>query len=295
MIFPCRHHNWHGRIVSRDPDRPWLLLFHGFLGCMESITPLARRLSSVCNPVLLDLPGHGKTHLTEGRPLPGGIDENPHPGFGVESQIEDLNTILDRLQTGTVWLYGYSMGGRLALQWAVRHPERFQGLILESSTAGLETPKERADRTRLDQERARTILDDLPGFLETWEQMPLFHPKSRLPETSALSPSKQNAIDSALSHSELCSRTPEGLAASLLGFGSGRMTPAWSSLSTLKRPVLLINGADDLKFDQLHDRMARHLPYPLRRTIDGAAHRVHKDRPDEVAREIASFLSAARL
>ena len=39
------------------------------------------------------------------------------------------------------FLIGYSMGGRAALSYAVKYPEKLAGLILESTSAGIADEK----------------------------------------------------------------------------------------------------------------------------------------------------------
>lgn len=308
MIFPTRHHHWHGELSSREPDLPWMLLFHGFLGCTRSLNPLAKRITSRCNPFLLDLPGHGETRTMRGNPLPNGAEAEPETGFQTEAQMEDLVSIIDRLQCGPVWLYGYSMGGRLALQLATARPDLVSGLILESSTPGIADEADRRERQTLDRQRAESILEDLPGFLETWERMPLFRsgpdPGSS-DNTSDIDLYSQHGVTHGRTSSGLCSEnatiepfsprpctlSAEGLAASLLGFGAGRMPSVWEALGSLEVPVLLVSGGGDLKFKEIHRQMARRLPNATNLVVKGAGHRVHRDRPDAVANAIIEFLS----
>lgn len=294
MIFPTEHQHWYGKLTSRTPGRPWMLILHGFLGCTEAMSPLAQRIASSCNPLLLDLPGHGETRSTSAHPLPNGLDGDPDAGFRVQSQIEDLESIIDRLQCGPVWLYGYSMGGRLALQLAINRPDRVCGLILESSTPGIASEDARKERQMLDRKRAGKILRDLPDFLEKWEQMPLFRSGTvgeRPSNAISGKPSSEVETTEGPVFPKPCSHSPEGLAASLLGFGTGQMPSVWESLTRVGVPVLLLSGEGDSKFNGLHRKMARLLPNATNRVVEGAAHRVHRDRPDTVAQHVADFLS----
>src|SRR5579864_8557530 len=68
--------------------------------------------------VALDLRGHGES-------------DKPHdPGaYGGEALLGDILGLMDHLGLGRVDLMGYSMGARLALQTALRHPQRVGNLI----------------------------------------------------------------------------------------------------------------------------------------------------------------------
>ena len=73
-----------------------------------------------------------------------------------------------------VFLYGYSMGARLALSLAIEKPNLLQGLILESGTFGIEVEAERQARQALDGARADQIIGNFDNFLNEWQNMNLF-------------------------------------------------------------------------------------------------------------------------
>ena len=58
-----------------------------------------------------------------------GYGETP-PSSVPFSDLDDLRLVLDELDAGRVWLLGNSMGGELALDFALRAPDRVAGLIL---------------------------------------------------------------------------------------------------------------------------------------------------------------------
>ena len=73
-----------------------------------------------------------------------------------------------------IWV-GYSLGGRQALHLAVHRPEVVRGLVLISTTAGIEDDTERLRRREDDDrlaERIETI--GLDAFLDEWLAGPLF-------------------------------------------------------------------------------------------------------------------------
>ena len=61
----------------------------------------------------------------------------------MEEQIEDLETLFEQLSVDSFYLVGYSMGGRIALAYTIRYPERVRALILESSSPGLADEQDR--------------------------------------------------------------------------------------------------------------------------------------------------------
>jgi pimeloyl-ACP methyl ester carboxylesterase len=71
--------------------------------------------------VALDLRGHGESDWAE------------PPRYRLEHFADDLTPVLDRLTEGPVALVGHSMGGRVAVWFAGRHPERVRGLAVLDS------------------------------------------------------------------------------------------------------------------------------------------------------------------
>lgn len=95
--------------------------------------------------------------------------------YTTEKQAADLIEIFDQLNVKQAYLIGYSMGGRLALSVAMIHPERVSGLVLESSSPGLDSPEERKMRREQDSRLSRRILEEgIESFVDYWEGIPLF-------------------------------------------------------------------------------------------------------------------------
>ncbi len=98
-----------------------LLLLHG--GLMTSglnwgaFLPV---LSERYQVILVDLEGHGHTPLID-RPL------------RYEQMADDVSTLLSELGVEQANVWGYSLGGGVALQFAIRHPDQVRKLVLAST------------------------------------------------------------------------------------------------------------------------------------------------------------------
>lgn len=253
------------KIHQNKMDFPWTIIFHGFMGSSKAMEPLASRLKKTCNPVTIDLLGHG-TSIVEADPK----------RFTSASQIQDLHSILNRLHLRNLFIYGYSMGGRLAQHLIHSAPSRFSGLILESTHCGIMNDTERNNRIKIDEVRAQKIESDFDSFLDYWSNLPLFQ-------------SSQDS-DSTDYKSILRNQQPERMAATLRGFGAGVMPPVCNRLAKVKIPVGLIAGKEDQKYVDKMTEMAQLCTDSELRIINGAGHRVHADRPDKVAEFITQFL-----
>ena len=69
--------------------------------------------------------------------------------YSLDAQLEYW---FARIPKGSI-LIGYSMGGRLALQFACRYPQHLSGLVLIGSTPGIADPDERLKRQKWDGSR----------------------------------------------------------------------------------------------------------------------------------------------
>jgi len=315
----------------RKTNKPILALLHGFLGSGEQFRHLMPELQKTCRPVTVDIsplkypdspPRLGKSEqVKESEELnsPKRTGETARMDadsrLDTDSLVAGLRETLGRIRAGSgspLVLLGYSMGGRLALSLATRHPESVDGLILESTTAGITDPEQRNERSAIDRRKAELIRQDFGKFLVEWDWNPLFKPtrssKSQQephsehipnPESRANQDAGQYAYPPRIEKTELqdqiCriqrNQDPEIMAKWLEEFGTGVMPPVWDRLGRIRVPVLLITGASDPKFCDLADRMKTQLADARHVVIRGGAHRVHLDRPAEYAAALNDFLS----
>ena len=255
-------HRWPG---ASDRPAP-LLALHGFTGSGADFEPLAPLLGrEILAP---DLPGHGGASA-----LPG-----PYTMERVTAALAEL--LVDGGPERPV-LLGYSMGGRVALHFALRYPDRLAALVLIGANPGLADPGARAARRRADEALAERIeVEGIPAFLEYWSAIPLIATQARIPEPQR----------SAMRRRRLRNRA-RGLAASLRDMGTGAMLPIWEELPRLAAPTLLITGAEDVKYRGIAARMAALIPGARRALIPGAGHCAHLEQPALSCAAIDRFLS----
>jgi 2-succinyl-6-hydroxy-2,4-cyclohexadiene-1-carboxylate synthase len=257
--------------VEVSGDGPAVLALHGFTGSARTWDPLADALRGQRRVIAPDLLGHGRSDAP--------ADPSRH---ALEAQADDLAGLLTTLEAAPADVIGYSMGARLALVLALRHPASVRGLILESPSAGISDPDERARRRAADEIlAARLERDGMVAFVDAWEAQPLFASQSVLPdETRAGLRSVRLAHD------------PLGLAASLRGAGQGAMAPLDDRLGAIGCPVLVIAGALDLVGLDRARAVAAGLRDARLEVVAGSGHAPHLEQPDAFLRLARQHLAA---
>ncbi|WP_069132724.1 alpha/beta fold hydrolase [Rhodohalobacter halophilus] len=257
---------YHAEIHQNNSKLPHLILFHGFMGSGRAFSNILSELKAFCNPVTIDLIGHGKTITPDDVNL-----------FSAERQTEQSKSILDRFQFKNLYVYGYSMGGRLLFQLLTSIPSYFRGALIESSHCGIDDESTRKERVEVDQKRALEIERDFETFLDRWMGMPLFQSED---QTSSL-----------LYRNIMEDQSPRNLAYSLKGFGAGVMPPVCEKLHQLRVPLYLMAGSNDQKYvDRMTEisKLSSHFELIV---AENAGHRVHADRPDLLIKSLKKLIS----
>ncbi len=97
-----------------------LVLLHGGVGAIEMFAPILPALAAGQRLIAVDLQAHGRT-ADIARPL------------RVELLADDVAALLRYLGIDRADLMGYSLGGAVALQTAIRHPQVVRKLVVVSS------------------------------------------------------------------------------------------------------------------------------------------------------------------
>lgn len=245
-----------------------LLALHGFTGCGNDFAPLQAYLPTV-TWICPDLPGHER-----GRPTVQPVS------------LDAVDALLEGCTEGMppLWVLGYSLGGRLALRFALNHPERVAGLVLIGTTPGFRDEHERAARLAADHATANRILNaPLPVFLEAWMDSPMIRSQKKLP------PDWLEAM-----RTRRLQHDPQRLASAAIALGQGSFPPLWDALPRLNKTVTLITGESDKRYGAIAERMLALLPQgqAVHHRLPGAGHCAHLENPDAL---IASLPRAFRV
>lgn len=248
------------RISVSETGIPVVLL-HGFSRNAESWNDLLVHLSGRA-VYSIDLPGHGSAAIAK---------------MTVEDCAEEIAAFVVRNALKRFHLIGYSMGGRVAMRYALAHQGTLASMTLISASPGIEEMSARDARRQSDEVLAERIEHEgLEAFVDEWMNTPLFRGQERFGKRAV-----RNA------RTERMEQRTSGLASSLRNMGQGTMQPMLGELSSLKVPVLLIAGERDEVYREHVRVMSEYLPQAQAIIMEQAGH----DVPVEAREKLGIVLS----
>jgi pimeloyl-ACP methyl ester carboxylesterase len=104
-----------------------------------------------------------------------GSSDAPFPPYTMSELADDLAAVIEDLRLGPALVAGISLGGMMAQQMSIRHPELVAGLVLAATTCGL--PHGQAPSVEALRMLVQAALSDSP-IERAMIQRRLAHPKS---------------------------------------------------------------------------------------------------------------------
>lgn len=252
-----------------DRKKDFVLFLHGFTGCAEDWFPVFEQLPDKYNYLALDIIGHGKSDA------PGDSAK-----YNVESLVSQIKYVKDHLTQNKIFVHGYSMGGRLALNFAINHPDDVKGLILESTSAGIKNDEERKKRYEDDLKIVEYIeTHTLEEFIESWQDMELFNTQRRFSNDKLKKIKKKKSSGSKIGYSN-----------SLRGFSTGIMPPVHDKLKKIPFKVLLITGDLDTKFTGINARLVKRFFKAKHKIVRNSGHNTHLEEPKRFMEIVTNYL-----
>ena len=243
-------------IKGRSSDSAPLIFIHGFSGTSNSWDNIRNSINK--ESYAIDIPGHGKS-----------IFNDIKSDYTLNDFLVEFFLLLNTLNIDKVDLCGYSMGGRLCLEFANKYPDKINSLILESSSQGIEDLEDRNDRLAKDKDLSIEIENDFPKFINNWENNKFFKKqKDRNPSEWKLQ------RDIRLSHDK------SQLAKSLYAFNLGRINYFGDILYTFNFPIVLISGEEDEKFLKIAHKAMKLNKNVKHYVIKDSSHNTHLENPE---------------
>lgn len=235
-------------LISDDADYP-LVFLHGMFGGLSNFDPLIRQLQGY--PVFVpEIP----------------IYELDRQSLTVPKLSEWLHSVLERHHIKNPILLGNSLGGHIALEYAISYSGHVSALVLTGSSGLLEndlgsTKPKRYDRNYIKERASLTFYEDLVDDTIIDEILNVLQSSAKLSRLLKIA----------------------------------RATHEYNledQLEAIKKPVLLIWGKNDIITPpEVAETFQNKLPDATLQWIDRCGHAPMMERPEEFAKILAEFLT----
>jgi|SRR3989344_6729966 len=263
--------NFHYSVLgTNSADR--IVFLHGLMAFSANWRKIANQFESEFQCLIYDQRGHGRSF-------------KPESGYTTEIFAEDLNIITDELGWDHFHLVGHSMGGRNAMVFAGKYPQKVKTLTIED--IGPEADPQ-------SHVYYQTMLDAVPTPFANREASKNFFDT----QFSAVFRSKESpAILSQFLQANL-EEKPDGSydwRFSKQGIVTivkeGQLKNQWQEVAGFKMPVLLIRGEKShvLKMET-YEKMLQINPGITGVQISGASHWIHYEKYQEFTTVLRDFI-----
>ncbi len=240
-----------------------IVFLHGFLGSVNEYLKVASFLPYQTE--LLSLPNHGCSDAN--------VDFS-----NVNSWLEEQ---LITLKVKECVLYGYSLGGRIALNYALNQERpkiKIRGLIIESANIGLVDKEQKNLRLKNDKEWAQKFSSqDMQATLQEWYEQPLFANLSQ-EDKEFLVRSKK-------------SLSGKKMAECLVNLSLAKMPFMGEKLKQSNLPIKYLYGEKDEKFSLVASKIKNYNNEKIViKQIPNAGHNCHFSNSAAVISEITDFM-----
>lgn len=239
-----------------------LIIMHGVFGMSDNWQTLGRRWSEKFEVHLLDLRNHGRS---------------PHSDdFSYELMSGDLQEYLDDHKIDKANIIGHSMGGKVAMLFAVLNESRVSKLIV----ADIAPRPYQPHHQQIIEALQSLPLQDLTSRSDAEEQFAIEHEGIRQFLLKNLYWKEKNQMAWRFNLTVIAreiDKVGEGLAQN----------------SIFEGPTLFVRGekSNYIK-DEDWDEIERHFPHAKLETIADAGHWLHAEKPQEFYSQVSRFLES---
>lgn len=208
-----------------------------------------------------------------------GIGRSGDPGgaFTVVDMAEDAVGLLDALRIDSAHILGLSMGGMIAQEMALRHPQRVKGLVLVVTHCGGEHQVKAGDDVMATLQRL-TVDDSLDARAKA--AAVFFAPRTLA-----------DRADVVQEYATVSMKHPAGVEILQRQMTAVQTHAAFGRLDRIEAPTLVLTGADDVLIPPENSTiLADRIPGAECRIIDGGGHQILIEQPEACNRAIIGFL-----
>lgn len=239
-----------------------LIIAHGYFGMSDNWKAMATRFSSHFEVHILDLRNHGRSFHSD--------------DFNYDLMVEDLLNYINHYQLKDIALLGHSMGGKMAMLFAVTFPDLISKLIIVDISPKYYPPHHDFILNALNQvdfenvtsrkEITKILNKDIDD-----ESVIQFLLKNVYWKTKTQLAFRFNLKSLTENNNEVCEPLP--------------------SFTNFEKPTLFLKGENSGYISQDDDILIHtHFPLALILTIKNAGHWIQADNPDDFYNEVICFL-----
>lgn len=252
------------RALEWPGDGVPVLLLHGLSGVADVWQPTVDELPVDHNIIAIDQRGHGESHPTTG-------------GYAIGAFVADTLAAIESLGLERPHLAGHSMGARVAIAFAAKHPALIRSVTIVD--IGPEQWKENWEST-----------------LEAFGKMPQ-HFESE--EAAIAYASRGREMSESAKHIFLARLRPENggsltwradMNALNATVRLHRSRNYWREWESITAPTLMIRGGESRELrPNVYEKMRTMFPSATYKELDGVGHNIPLIAPGQLASELTAF------
>ena len=260
--------------ANGNSDAPAIILLHGSNADLSTWDAWAQDLKRDYRVIRFDQIGHGLTG-------PAIDDDYSLASFGA-----DITEIADHLEIDRFILAGNSMGGGIAMHYAINNPDRLDGLVLVDA-GGAPIKREGGGNLAF-------TLAGIPGINSILATMT---PRSLVDRSLRQSVSNQDIVtEQMVDRYWEMARYPGNRAATLKRFATPRNPFDAAAVEQVDVPTLVIWGEEDALIPyEAAGWFMEHLPNATLANYPGIGHLPHEEAADQTVSDLRAWLESQQI
>jgi pimeloyl-ACP methyl ester carboxylesterase len=246
-----------------------LVLAHGYTASKEMWDAQIGPLMEKYRVVVYDVRGHGDS----GAPP---VDD---PGYTIETLVDDQRALMEHLGIEQAYVGGLSLGGMIAMRFALAHPEMTRALLLCDTSPGMGTEGQWSAN--------RLVME---GIVRTQGVAAVVRGLYSQGVASGAISGPKELPPAVVAHVERLERiTPDGFLG--IAKAAGDATSVLDRLTEISCPVLIVTGDSDF-FRGASEEMHKRLPDARFVMIEDSYHGTSMWQPEKFTAALLDFLAA---
>jgi len=243
-----------------------LVLIRGLGGDLQAWALQVPALARQFRVITYDARGAGRTSA-------------PDRPYTIAGMADDLAVLLDELKVSKANILGYSMGGMVAQEFALKYPARVERLVLVATAAALDGYSRAVIQNFINFRRSNLSRDQFVRAQATY-----LYSAALLDDAARYERAVQSSVDNPYAQQDHAFIRQ---AQALLEFDAS------ARVGGIKAPTLVVTNKEDVEIPPRHgERLAKAIPGAKLVTLDGA-HAGVVEYPNEHNEAFLEFLGAA--